>query len=105
TERVARVGRVGEQSAAADDLDRLVDQAGLRVVRVHVEVAGHATEGMAWPAIERSTHGVGVSVVGGSVGALQAAGAFQLPLSEKPSIVTVTLPSTVTGKVPIEKLF
>ena len=40
-QRVAGVGRVGDQAAAAEQVDHLADRAPLRVLGVDVEVPGH----------------------------------------------------------------
>jgi hypothetical protein len=40
-EREARVGRIGDQPVAPQDVDHLSDRSGLRVVGVHVEVLRH----------------------------------------------------------------
>ena len=40
-ERERRVRRIGDQPSGAHDVGHLVQRPGLRVLRVHVEVAGH----------------------------------------------------------------
>ena len=56
-ERVAGVGRVGDQRVVAQQLDDLLEQPRLRVVRVDVEVAGHAGPAQACAAPRRAGRG------------------------------------------------
>ena len=62
-ERVAGVGRVGDQRVVAQRVDDLVDQPRLRVVRVDVEVARHRQRPVVrtWAAARRSRRSSGGS--------------------------------------------